>query len=94
VRDGDRLTESEANKYGEIAGVVCELAAVQTGFVCVLYGAFDGVVGQARAGVGAAELRRRSYEAHDVEQALGFERFGHADDGAHLVAGGVVGGLG
>ncbi len=29
-----------------------------------------------------------------MKQALGLERLGHADDGSHLVAGGVIGGLG
>jgi hypothetical protein len=59
-----------------------------------LDGAFDGVGGVAWGLVGAAELRRRSYQADHVEQAFGFEGLGHADYRAHLVAGGVVGGLG
>src|SRR5277367_1023248 len=59
-----------------------------------LDGAFDGSAGVARGAVGAAGRGRRSYQAHDMQKAFRFEWLGHADDGAELVAGGVVGGLG
>lgn len=39
-------------------------------------------------------LWRRSDQANDVKQAFGLERLRHADDGAELVAGGVIGRLG
>src|SRR5580658_11217008 len=59
-----------------------------------LDGAFDCAAGVARCTVGAAGCWRRSYQAHDVKETFWFEGLGHADDGAELVAGGVVGGLG
>ena len=59
----------------------------------ILDGAFDGAAGIAGGAVGASGCWRRSYQAHDVQEAFWFERLGHADDGAELVAGGVVGWL-
>ncbi len=60
----------------------------------MLQGAFYVAAGVAGGAVGAFLGWGRSYQADYVEQTLGFEWFGHADDGAELVAGGIVGGLG
>jgi hypothetical protein len=73
-----------------MAGVWARVAARDPG---ELERAFDGAAGIAWALVGTAQLGRRSYQAHDVEKALGLEGLGHADDCAHLVARGVVSGL-
>lgn len=56
--------------------------------------AFDGRGLVARRAVGGGILPGDgSDEANDLQHALGLEGFGHANDGAEIVAGGVVGGL-
>ncbi len=57
--------------------------------------AFEGGGFVARRAVGGGILPGdRGEEANDLQHALGLERLGHANDGAEIVAGSVVGGLG
>lgn len=68
----------------------CQATPVNFTSVTASKGAFDGA-GTAR--VGHLLLWRRRDQANDVKQAFGLERLRHADDGAELVAGGVIGRL-